>query len=241
MRKSIYYLLFTLFLLNTIPSQAQFLKDLKKSLTKGAAAAGFTEEEAGAAIKQALEKGVVKGVELVAQENGFFADSLIKIPFPAEAKLMEQKLRMMGMDKQVDQVILTFNRAAEDASIKAKDIFVGAIKEMTLTDAINIVKGEEDAATQYLQNHTTSGLVTEFSPIIDESLDKVLATKYWEELVTTYNKLPFVRKVNPNLTEYVTEKAIEGLFVKVADEEKLIRENPAERTTELLEKVFGKK
>jgi len=176
---------------------------------------------------------------MVSKENGYFGDAEIKIPFPEEAKVMEDKLRAVGMGKKVDEVVLSINRAAEDAAIKAKDIFVQAIKEMTVTDAITIVKGNDDAATQYLKSHTKAELTRQFKPIIEESLNKVNATKYWEDVVTSYNKIPMVKKMNPDLTEYVTEKAIEGLFVKIAKEEKEIRKNSSARTSEILKKVFG--
>jgi hypothetical protein len=140
----------------------------------------------------------------------------------------------------VDEVVLSINRAAEDASKQAIDIFIKAIKEMSLNDAINIVKGNDNAATEYLKAHTTERLIEEFSPVIEASLKKVNATKYWSDVITTYNKIPLTKKMNPDLTAYVTEKAIDGLFVKVADEEKNIRGNASARTSELLKKVFGR-
>lgn len=224
--------------ITTSTSYSQILKKAQKFIEENTNS-GFTEEEAASGIKEALTKGVRKGVEMVSKEDGYFGDAEIKIPFPEEAKQMEDKLRAIGMGNKVDEVVLTINRAAEDAAEKAKDIFVGAIKEMTVNDAINIVKGEENAATNYLQTHTTEELTRQFSPVIDESLKKVNATKYWGDAVSTYNKIPLVKKMNPDLTEYVTQKAIEGLFVKIAKEEKEIRANPAARTSELLRKVFG--
>lgn len=231
-------LLFALVVVSVaLSAQSKLLQQAKGIVEQ--ASGSFSEEEAGSAIKEALNKGVAKGVEMVSKENGYFGDAEIKIPFPEEAKTMENKLRSMGMGKKVDEVVLSINRAAEDAAIKAKDIFVAAIKEMTLTDAINIVKGDDNAATKYLQDHTTNKLIAEFKPIIEASLEKVNATKYWGDVVNTYNKIPMVKKMNPDLTDYVTEKAIEGLFAKVANEEKEIRANPAARTSELLKKVFG--
>ncbi|HRP59942.1 MAG TPA: DUF4197 domain-containing protein, partial [Vicingus sp.] len=142
--------------------------------------------------------------------------------------------------KKVDDAILSMNRAAEDAANAAKPLFVDAIKNMSITDAMSILKGEKNAATEYLKKSTTAGLTEKFKPIIKTSLDKVGATKHWETVFSTYNKLPMVEKVNPNLEEYVTEKAIYGLFVQVAKEELQIRDNPSARVTDLLKKVFGK-
>lgn len=198
----------------------------------------ITESEANSGIKEALINGVTKGVALVSKEDGYFGDNLIKIAFPEDVQIIEKKLRAVGMGSLVDQAVLSMNRAAEDAASTATDIFVGAIKEMTVTDAINIVQGDDHAATTYLQNHTTSKLTEEFNPIINASLEKVDATKYWGDMINAYNKLPLVKKQNPDLGQYVTEKAISGLFVKIADEEKAIRENPTERTSDLLKKVF---
>jgi len=142
------------------------------------------------------------------------------------------------MDKQVDQFIETLNRGAEEAAKQAAPIFVSAIKQMTINDAWNILKGDKDAATQYLQKTTTSQLETKFKPVIQKALDKVNATKYYGDLVNTYNKIPFVDKVNPDLNDYATTLAIDGLFKLVAQEEANIRSNPGARTTELLKKVF---
>jgi hypothetical protein len=145
----------------------------------------------------------------------------------------------MGMGDQVDKFVLALNRGAEDAAKEAKPIFVTAIKQMTIQDAWSILKGEDDSATQYLKRTTTSHLTEKFKPVIQKSLEKTNATKYYKDLVTTYNKIPMVQKVNPNLDDYATEKAISGLFVMVAKEEKSIRDNPTARTTELLKKVFS--
>jgi len=144
----------------------------------------------------------------------------------------------MGLGKEVDRFVLTLNRGAEDAAKEAKPIFVEAVKQMTIQDAWAILKGEKDAATQYLKSSTSTLLKEKFQPIIQESLNKVNATKYYADLVNTYNKVPLVQKVNPALDDYATDKAIEGLFVMIAKEEKNIRENPLARTSELLKKVF---
>ena len=226
-----------LFSLASISSNAQFLKDAKKFLNQNKGS--LTEKDAAAGIKEALIKGTEQGVKTVSNLNGYFGNPEIKIPFPPEAKEIESKLRAVGLGDKVDEVVLTINRAAEDAAKEAKPIFVAAIKNMSITDAINIVKGENNAATKYLDKNTSPELNTKFQPPIKSSLDKVEATKHWTEVIDLYNKIPFVKKMNPNLTEYVTKKAIEGLFVMVAKEELKIRKDPVARTTDLLKKVFG--
>jgi hypothetical protein len=201
----------------------------------------LSEEEAGRGIKEALTKGIEKGVQEVSVTNGFYGNSQIKIPMPQEAQNVEKKLRAMGLGSEVDKAIVSLNRAAEEAAKEAKPIFVSAIRQMTIRDAFNIVRGEDDAATQYLNRTTSTQLHAKFKPIISRSLQKVNATRYWSDIMTQYNKIPFVQKVETDLEEYVTQKAIDGLFVMVAKEEKEIRENPAARTTALLKKVFGER
>jgi hypothetical protein len=218
-------------------SNAQIPNDAMKIVNKGTG--GLTEKDAVNGIKEALEKGTGESVSFVSKLNGYFSNPEIKIPFPPEAREIESKLRAAGMGSKVDEVILTINRAAEDAAKSAQPIFVSAIKNMSITDAIQIVKGPNDAATKYLAKTTTSELKSKFSPVIKASLDKVDATRLWEDLIKSYNQIPFVKKQNPNLTEYVTDKAISGLFTMIAKEEVKIRQNPAARTTELLKKVFG--
>jgi hypothetical protein len=145
----------------------------------------------------------------------------------------------MGFGSKVDEFVMTLNRGAEDAAKEAKPIFINAIKQMTIDDAFGILKGQPDAATQFLKRTTTGQLKEKFKPVIQNSLNKVSATKYYGDLVNTYNKIPLVEKVNPNLDDYATDLAIQGLFTMVAKEEKNIRENPVARTTDLLKRVFG--
>jgi hypothetical protein len=221
-------------------ADAQILKNAKKLLNTTAAAGGFTEKDAADAIKEALVNGTGESVKFVSALNGYLGNPEIRIPFPPEAKEVESKLRAIGMGKKVDEFNESMNRAAEQAAVEAKSIFVSAITGLTVRDAINIVKGEKNAATLYLKNTTSPQLNTAFQPKIKASLDNVNATKYWGDLITAYNKIPLVKKQNPNLTEYVTGKAIDGLFVMIAKEELKIRQNPAARTSELLKKVFGK-
>jgi len=228
-----------LILLLSCSAEAQLLKDAKKILNQSQVKGSFTESEAVQGIREALINGTGKGVDLVSLKDGYFGNATIKIPFPDEAKMVESRLRSMGMGKQVDEAILSINRAAEDAATQAKPIFISAIREMTIQDAISIVKGPEDAATSYLRKTTTAQLTEQFKPVIKTSLDKVNATKYWTDLINAYNKIPLVQKVNPDLSAYVTTKAIDGLFVMIAVEEKKIRKDPVARTSEILKKVFG--
>jgi Protein of unknown function (DUF4197) len=219
-------------------TDAQLMKNAKKLLNTKAG--GFTEKDAADAIKEALVNGTGASVKFVSALNGYLGNPEIRIPFPQEAKEVETKLRAIGMGKKVDEFNESMNRAAEQAANEAKSIFISAIKGLTVKDAINIVKGENNAATMYLNRTTSPDLKTAFQPKIKASLDNVNATKYWGDLITAYNKIPLVKKQNPNLTEYVTGKAIDGLFVMIAKEELKIRQNPAARTSELLKKVFGK-
>ncbi|WP_035463853.1 DUF4197 domain-containing protein [Algoriphagus vanfongensis] len=198
-----------------------------------------TDAEINSGLKQALELGTGYASERLAQKDGYLGNQLIKITFPEEAKKIENTLRSIGLGSLCDQVITSVNRAAEDAAIEAKPIFVAAIKEMSIQDVKNILLGQNDAATVYFQQKTTSELEKKFEPIIGQSLDKVGATKYWGDVINRYNQVPLVTKVNPDLSAYVTEKAIDGLFYEIAKEELKIRESVAARSTLLLQKVFG--
>jgi len=234
--KKIYLLLFIPLLLiqNT---DAQILKDAKKLLNTNSKA--LTEKDAADGIKEALINGTGESVKLVSVIDGYWGNPEIKILFPPEAKEMETRLRAIGMGKKVDEFNESMNRAAEKAATEAKPIFISAIKGLTVKDAVNIVKGANDAATSYLKNTTSPELKVKFQPPIKTSLDNVNATKYWSDLITAYNKIPLVKKMNPNLTEYVTDRAINGLFIMIAKEELKIRKDPMARTSELLKKVFG--
>jgi Protein of unknown function (DUF4197) len=218
-------------------TDAQFFKDAKKLFNSKSK--GLTEKDAADGIKEALINGTGESVKLVSVLNGYWGNPEIKIPFPSEAKEVESKLRTIGMGNKVDEFNESMNRAAEKAAGEAKTIFIAAIKGMTVRDAINIVKGADNAATMYLKNTTSPELIEKFQPIIKTSLDNVNATRYWSDLITIYNKIPMVRKMNPNLTQYVTQKAIDGLFIMIAKEELKIRKDPMARTSELLKKVFG--
>ena len=230
---------FTIATILFIPAvmNAQFLKNAKKLL--GSDNASFTEQEAAQGIREALINGTGKSVDLVSLVDGYFGNPEIKIPFPEDARVVESTLRSMGMGKQVDDAIQSINRAAEDAAREAKPIFVDAIKAMSIQDAIGIIKGEDNAATEYLRKSTTTELNKKFQPVISKSLDRVQATRYWTDVINTYNKIPFVQKVNPDLTAYVTGLAIDGLFIMISKEEKKIRKDPLARTSDILKKVFA--
>lgn len=218
-------------------AQISIPKVLKKA-TGGAT--GVTENEAGQGIKEALSKGVVNAVLNLNKTDGFFGSLLYKVLLPPDAKKVESTLRKMGMGAQVDKAVLAINRGAEDAVGFAKPIFLDAIKEMTLTDALNILKGPKDGATNYFKQKTQQKLIEAFTPSVKSSLEKTDATKYYGDIVTTYNKLPTtMKKANPDLTSYVVGKAVDALFDQVAQEEANIRSNPAARTTDMLKKVFG--
>ncbi|MDP4264727.1 MAG: DUF4197 domain-containing protein [Bacteroidota bacterium] len=209
---------------------------------KSSAGTGITENEAGQGIKEALTQGVTNAVLNLNKTDGFFGSEIYKVLLPPDAKKIETTLRNMGMGAQVDKAILAINRGAEDAVGYAKPIFVDAIKQMTLTDALNIVKGNKDAATQYFKEKTSAKLIEAFTPSVKSSLDKTQGTKYYGDIVNTYNKLPTTfNKMNPDLTSYVVGKAVDALFDQVAKEEANIRANPAARATDILKKVFGGK
>lgn len=215
----------------------QTLGDLNK--TPGGGSPPLTTAEVAEGLKEALIKGISTGSDLVSQVDGYFKNPEIKIPFPPDVKRVEDKLRQIGLGNEVDRFVMTLNRGAEDAAKEAKPIFIATIRSMTIQDAWSILKGEENAATQYLKRTTSSLLKDKFKPVIKSSLDKVSATRYYGDIVNRYNQVPLVQKVNPNLDDYATDKAIEGLFLMIAKEEKNIRQNPVARTTELLKKVFG--
>jgi len=198
-----------------------------------------TASEVAEGLREALLKGVMKGTEELSKADGYLGNPAIKIPFPPDVKKVEDRLRQIGMGNEVDKFVTTLNHGAEDAAKEAKPIFFDAIQTMTIDDAWSILKGQPDAATQYLKRTTSGQLKTKFKPVIQNSLTRVNATKYYGDLVNTYNKIPLVEKVNPNLDDYATDLAIQGLFVMIAKEEKLIRQDPVARTTDLMKRVFS--
>jgi hypothetical protein len=199
----------------------------------------LSEEEIGMGLKEALSVGINLGADKASGLDGYFLNPKIKIPFPPEVQKVEKTLRGIGLGNEVDKFVLALNRGAEDAAKEAKPIFISAIKQLTIKDAINILRGDKDAATQFLKRTTSLQLIQAFEPFIIKSLEKTQATKNYSDLATSYNKVPFVSKVNPDLKAYATQKAIDGLFLLVAEEEAKIRENPMARTSDLLKRVFG--
>lgn len=199
----------------------------------------LTEAQIGNGLREALNNGIQNQVSKLTAKNGFYSNSLVKILLPEELQAVDKGLRKIGLGKVADEGIKAINRAAEDAVKTATPIFVKAVKEITFTDAKNILLGAENAATSYLQNKTTSELYSEFNPVIKNSFSKVGADKVWANLITKYNSIPFVKKVNPNLTNYVTNQALKGVFTMIAEEEKGIRQKVGMRNTALLRQVFA--
>lgn len=200
---------------------------------------GSSNAEIASGLKQALELGVNEGVDILGEKDGFFRDQAVRILLPNEIQQVDQALRKVGLGALADEGLKVLNRAAEDAVVEAKPIFVSAIRGLTFQDAMGILTGDDQAATSYLQNRTTAQLATAFEPKIANSLDKVGANEIWGEIISRYNALPLVQPVNPNLTEYVTQKTIDGLFTKVGMKEKSIRNDIGARSTPLLKKVFA--
>ncbi len=212
--------------------------EIDKTLSQGKAP---TTKEINDGLKQALTIGSQNAGGSASKLDGYFKNTLIKIPFPPEAQKMESQLRSLGMNKAVDDFIQTLNRAAEEAAKQAAPIFVNAVSQMTITDGVSILKGNDSAATHFLRDKTSIQLHDKFKPVIKAATQKVDVTKYWNPLITAYNNIPFVERMNPDLDEYVTGRALNGLFILVATEETKIRKDPAARVTDLLKKVFGNK
>jgi len=216
---------------------------IKKSVSGGTGSKGssLNSQDIVAGLKQALTLGAEKSAERLSAANGFLDDKAVEILMPEQAKKVEQTLRSMGMGKLVDDAIVSMNHAAEDASKSAAPIFVNAIKSMTINDGVNILNGPDTAATAFLRHSATPELTKAYTPVIDSALQRTGATKYWKDVFDAYNQIPFVSKVDADLSSYVTQKAINGIFFYVAQEEMLIRKDPAAQVTDLLKKVFGGK
>jgi len=229
--------LFAVCIILSVSVQSQNVNDLLNKVSKSG---GLSTDDIASGLKEALNAGVQRGTQQLSATDGFFKNAAVKILMPPEAVKAEKTLRDMGLGKQVDDAILSMNRAAEDAAKSAAPIFINAIKQMSIQDAAGILKGSDTAATGYLRSKTAAQLTNAFKPIIEQSLGKTDATKYWNTVFATYNKIPFVKKVNTDLNAYVTDKALSGIFYQVAQEEKNIRTNPVAQTTDLLKKVFGK-
>ncbi|MFD2518017.1 DUF4197 domain-containing protein [Salinimicrobium flavum] len=199
----------------------------------------ISNTEVAAGLRQALDFGIEKQVTKLTEEDGFYRNELVRITLPSELQKVDRTLRDLGMDALADEGLKVLNRAAEDAVKEATPIFVNAVKEITFTDARNILTENDTAATFYLENKTTNDLYAKFNPVITTSLDKVGATQVWTNIINRYNQLPMTNNVNPDLADYVTKEALDGVFTMIAVEEKEIRNNFAARTTKLLERVFA--
>lgn len=199
----------------------------------------LSQTEMSNGLKEALNNGITKQVSKLTATDGFFKNEAVKILLPEELQKVDTKLRQLGLNKLADDGLRVLNRAAEDAVKEATPIFVDAVKQMTFTDAKNILLGNESAATNYLQTTTSSALYGKFNPVIKNSFAKVGADKIWTQIITKYNSIPLVKKVNPDLTDYTTNKAMEGVFKMIAVEEKDIRTNFSARTSDVLKKVFA--
>ncbi len=223
-------------------SQAQLnANSIYNSVNNAISASSLSNADITKGLKEALNVGTKNAGDLASKVDGYYKNPQIKIPYPSQTRDMMKTLKSMGMEDQVKAFEKQLNRAAEDAATKAAPIFLNAITSMNINDGLSILKGNNDAATQYLKQNTTFELTNQFKPVIATSLQKVEITKYWKPLFKKYNQIPFVKKVNPNLEEYVTQKAIEGLFTLVAQEELKIRQDPAARVSDILKKVFGAK
>lgn len=229
---------------SVIVTSCDVLEDVANDVlsTSSTSTPSLTEGEVAAGLKEALTVGIVNAVDLTSVTDGFLKNSAIRLPFPQDAIKVKQKALEWGLDGQVEKFETTLNRAAESASKEALPIFKKAITDMTINDAFGILRGGDGAATTYLKQKTTSGLKTAFRPKVDAAISEVKLTEYWEPIINKYNTamtLTGGEKLNPDLSEYVTDKAIQGLFHMVEKEENEIRQDPIARVTELLQKVFG--
>ena len=232
MKKS-FVVLLTLF---TLYSCAE-LQSVVDSLPQGGGVLSNTDIAAG--LRQALDLGIDKQVTKLTKTDGFYGNDLVKILLPAELQKVDKGLRDIGLGSLADEGLKVLNRAAEDAVKEATPIFVNAVKDITFADARNILLGTDDAATQYLNNKTQTSLYAKFHPVINNSFSKVGADQIWQNLINRYNAIPFTSNVNPDLTDYVTEQALKGVFTMIAVEEKEIRNKVGARSTDLLRRVFA--
>lgn len=236
--KQILFFLFAISIAAISPAQSIFDK-AKQKLSKNQN--NITEDEAGKGVKEALNNGINSAVSFLNKPDAFFKSELYKVLLPPDAKKMENTLRNIGMGKMCDDAIEAINRGAEDAVGFAIPIFVDAIKQMTVTDALKLVTGGNNSITNFFREKTSAKLKEAFMPVIEKSLEKTKATKYYGDAVDRYNKVPLVKKMNPDLAGHVADKALYALFERIAVEETNIRSNPAARTTDLLKKVFAGK
>jgi hypothetical protein len=218
---------------------AQFGKILDKAKKVVKGENPVSKDEVADGLKEALDQGIEDAVDKLSAEDGYL-ESPYKVEIPSEAKKVISKVKMVpGFENVEKDLILKMNRAAESAAKKATPIFVNAVKSISFDDAMNILGGENDAATLYLKDKSYKELYKAFMPVIQSALDEVNAREYWRSVVKAYNNLPFVKDVNPELDDHVNTKALVGLFSLIAKKEEGIRENVDQRNTKLLKKVFG--
>lgn len=240
MKKFILPALSILMLIACTTQQIQQTANAAKETMNGKPASNpLTNEEVISGLRDALTVGTNNSSAFASKLDGYYKNPALFIPFPPEAQKVKDWASKMGMNKQVDEFVMTLNRSAEEAAKDAAPIFVNAIKGMSIGDGFAILKGADNAATQYLKDKTTAELRLKFTPVVQNAINKVQVTKYWNPIITNYNKVPFVEKQNPDLTAYVTDRAMEGLFKLIADEELKIRKDPAARVTDILKRVFG--
>lgn len=240
----------SILVLLTYLSQGQVFKNLiKKASSKDSSSrglnnilnsGGLSSADISAGLREALQVGAERSTSKLSATDGFFTNAVLKILMPEEAKNVESKLRAIGLGSQVDNAILSMNRAAEEASKNALPIFVNAIKGISIQDAAGILRGNDSAATTYLRSNTTGELSNAFRPVVENALATTNATKYWNTLFTSYNKFS-LKKINPDLTAYVTERALSGIFFQIGKEEREIRKDPVARSSDILKKVFAAK
>lgn len=221
-------------IVNTATQAAQAVINGTNSTTPS-----LTNEEIIKGLREALTVGTNSSTASASKADGYLKNARLFIPWPEEAKDMKEKLTKLGMKKQIADFETSLNRAAEEAAKKAAPVFIDAITKMSISDGMAILNGNDTAATNFLRKTSYAPLYDQFLPVVKEAIAKVNVTKYWNPLVTKYNKLPGVKKQNPNLDDYVTKKAANGLFVLIADEEAKIRKDPMARVTDILKKVFG--
>ena len=215
------------------------LNDVNNSVNTASGPTPLTNLDVIKGLKEALSIGTNNSSTLTSKMDGFYKNPEIFIPFPAEAIKVKEKIEALGMKSQVDKFVMTLNRSAETATKEAAPIFINAITSMSISDGFTILRGGENAATTYLKEKTTGQLRIKFKPVVKNAISKVEVTKYWNPVINTYNKIPFIDKQNPDLEDYVTIKAIDGLFLMIAKEEKKIRKDPLARVTDILKRVFS--
>ena len=217
------------------------LKAEEAKVTGSNSKSGLSNDDIIAGLKEALSTGTNNSTASASKADGYLKNPAIFIPFPPDAIKVKDELIKLGYKAKVDEFETSLNRAAEQAAMSAAPIFLDAVKNMTVTDGLSILQGTDTAATHYLRQNTSAPLTVKYQPIVKDALAKVKATEYWTEIITIYNKIPFVKKQNPDLEAYATSKALKGLFYLVGQEETKIRKNPAAQVTDLLKKVFGSK